>query len=138
MRRSVISGPIKALLPVMLAALFFYGCARKPPATAETETDSAQSASTPRPSPKTPFEQDVQYVRDGQFTYIMVFSRKDGGVFDKDDVDYLKANSPGQTNQWVRTDDGRRVIAGTNFEFTPENLDALRKRFNVEDYGSGK
>ena len=122
----------------MLAALFFQGCTRKPPAPEVTERDPTQSESTPRPSPRTPFEQDVQYVRDGQFTYIMVFSRKDGGVFDKDDVSYLKANSPAQTNQWVKTDEGRRVIAGTNFEFTPENLDALRQRFNVEDYGSGK
>jgi hypothetical protein len=138
MRRSVIPGPIKALLPIMLAALFFYGCTRKPPAPEVAGTGNAQSASTPAPSPRTPFEQDVQYVRDGQFTYIMVFSRKDGGVFDKEDVNYLKANSPGQTNQWLKTDEGRRVIAGTNFEFTPENLDALRQRFNVEDYGSGK
>jgi hypothetical protein len=138
MRRGIIPGPIKALLLIMLAALFFYGCTRQPPAPEETATNSAQNASTPTPSPRTPFEQDVQYVRDGQFTYIMVFSRKDGGIFDKDDVAYLKANSPGQTNQWVKTDEGRRVIAGTNFEFTPENLDALRQRFNVEDYGSGK
>jgi hypothetical protein len=80
----------------------------------------------------------VQYVRDGQFTYILVFSRKDDGVFDKDDVDYLTANSPAQTNQRIKSEGGRRVIIGTNFEFTPENFDALRKRFNVEDYGSGK
>ncbi|MEA2176026.1 MAG: hypothetical protein QOD00_3618 [Blastocatellia bacterium] len=122
------------MLLLMLAASLFCGCAR----TAKEEPDTAQGATTPRPSPKTPFEQDVQYVRDGQFAYIFVFSRKDGGVFDKDDVDYLKANSPSQTNQWIKTEEGRRVIAGTNFEFTPENLDALRKRFNVEDYGSGK
>jgi hypothetical protein len=138
MRRSIIPGPIKALLLLMLAALLCYGCTRKPPTPEVTGTDSAQDAATPRPSPGTPFEQDVQYVRDGQFTYILVFSRKDGGVFDKDDVDYLKANSPGQTNQWLKTDGGRHVIAGTNFEFTPENLEALRQRFNVEDYGSGK
>ncbi len=76
-------------------------------------------------------------MRDGQFSYMYVFARQDNGPLDKDDVAYLKENAPKETNMWVRTDDGRRVIAGTNFEFKPENLDALRKRFNVEDY-SGK
>lgn len=124
------------LLATVLAAALFYGCGRS--STQSTDETKAARPGTQKPSPKTPFEQDVQYVRDGQFTYILVFSRKDGGVFDKGDVDYLKANSPKETNQWVKTEEGHRVIAGTNFEFTTENLDALRKRFNVEDYGSGK
>jgi hypothetical protein len=88
-------------------------------------------------SAQTPFEQDLQYVRNGQFNYILVFSRKDNNAFDKDDISYLKANSPKETNQWVRTEQGRRIIAGSNFEFTQEHMDALRQRFNVEDY-SGK
>jgi hypothetical protein len=134
--RRIIPGPVKALLAIILASVFFQGCSRT--MMVKEEPDPAQSATTPRPAPKTPFEQDVQYVRDGQFTYILVFSRKDGGVFDKDDVDYLTANSPSQTNQRIKSEGGRRVIVGTNFEFTPENFDALRKRFNVEDYGSGK
>ena len=134
-----ITGPIALLVLMALASLLPQGCSRTgQPAQELRVTQGEQSASTPRPSPRTPFEQDVQYVRDGQFTYILVFSRKDGGPFDREDIDYLKANSPAQTNQWVKSEEGRRVICGTNFEFTAENLDALRKRFNVEDYGSGK
>jgi hypothetical protein len=34
----------------------------------------------------------------------------------------------------VKTDDGRRVIIGTNFEYTAEQVTALFKRFNIEDY----
>jgi hypothetical protein len=68
---------------------------------------------------------------------MFVFSKKDGGVFTSDDITFLKANSPPETNQWVKTDEGRRVIAGTNFEFKQEHFDALNTRFNVEDW-SGK
>ena len=94
---------------------------------------NTSSASTPK-QPQTPFERDLDYVRKGQFTYVFVFSRKDSGAFDKDDIAYLKANSPAETNQWISTDAGRRVIAGTNFEFKPEHFDALKQRFNIEDY----
>ena len=68
---------------------------------------------------------------------LFIFSRKEGGAFTRDDIAYLKANSPAETNQWISTDEGRRVIAGTNFEFKPEHFDALKQRFNIEDY-SGK
>ena len=73
-------------------------------------------------------------MRDGQYTYMYVLARPDDGALDTADIAYLKENTPRETNMWVKTEDGRRAIAGTNFEFTPENLAALRKRFNVEDY----
>jgi hypothetical protein len=105
------------------------------------KTDSGSSGSgSPQskaaPTPATDFERQLQYVRDGQFAHIYVFARKDGGAFDKDDVAYLTANSPvgEKTNMRVKTEDSRRVIVGTNFEYTQENFDALGKRFNIEDY----
>lgn len=63
-----------------------------------------------------------------------VFARKDGAVMNKEDIAYLKDNSPPQTNMWVATEENHRVIAGTNFDFPQENFDALGKRFVVEDY----
>lgn len=98
---------------------------------------SSNPVTASSPKPQTPFERDLDYVRKGQFTYVFIFSRPDGGVFDKEDITYLKTNSPPETNQWIVTEDKRRVIAGTNFEFKPENFEALNKRFKVEDY-SGK
>jgi len=86
------------------------------------------------PTPQTPLERDLDYVRLGQFTYMFVFSRKDGGVFTSEDISYLKSNSPKETNQWVSSDGGRRVIAGTNFEFKQEHFDALSKRFQIANY----
>lgn len=81
-----------------------------------------------------PFEQDLDYVRKGQFAHVYVISRSDGAPLTREDIAYLKANSHPETNMWVITDEGRRAIAGTNFDWTPENFAALGKRFVVEDY----
>jgi hypothetical protein len=124
-----------AVMSLALVAGFSSACGKKSDSKSQSPANTS-SASTPR-QPQTPFERDLDYVRKGQFAYIYVFSRKDGGAFDKDDIAYLKTNSPAETNQWVSTDEGRRVIAGTNFEFKPEHFDALKQRFNIEDY-SGK
>ena len=32
------------------------------------------------------------------------------------------------------TEEGRKVIAGTNFDLAKGNLDLIKKRYNVEDY----
>lgn len=89
------------------------------------------------PKQQTQLEKDLDFVRTGQFIYVFIFTRKDGGIFTSDDNTYLKANSPQETNQWIISDGGRRVIAGTNFEFKQEHFDALNKRFNIENV-SGK
>lgn len=81
-----------------------------------------------------PFERDLDYVRKGNFRHVYVIRRTDNQPLAKDDVEYLKQNSHPQTNMWIKTDEGRRVIAGTNFDWTPENWGALYKRFTIEDY----
>lgn len=88
---------------------------------------------SPAPTPKTGFEADLEYVRKGQYTYVWIFSRKDGKTLDKVDAAYLRTNAP-QVVDWVTTDEGKRVIAGTNFDLAQGNLELLKKRFVVEDY----
>ena len=125
-----------ALLGALLLATAFPGGCRKTSDSSNSSSGTTQSqAATPTP-PRTDFEQKLQYVRDGQFHHIYVFTRKDNGVFDRADVEYLTANSPvgEKTNMRVKTDDGQRVVIGTNFEYTQEQFDALAKRFNIEDY----
>ena len=95
--------------------------------------ESATAPSSPAPSPKTGFEADLDYVRKGQYTYVWVFSRKDGNPLDKDDAAYLRKNAP-QVVDWVTSDQGRKVIAGTNFDLARGNLELLKKRFVVDDY----
>jgi hypothetical protein len=79
------------------------------------------------------FEKDLKYIKDGQFSYVWVFSRKDGKPLDKDDSAFLRVNAP-QVVDWVVTDGGKKVIAGTNFNLEEGNLEKLRKRFIAEDY----
>ena len=65
---------------------------------------------------------------------VYTIARPDGNPLDAEDIAYLKANAHPQTNYWIRTDEGRRVIAGTNFNWSTENMEALGRRFTVEDY----
>lgn len=102
-----------------------------------TNRPASDSAATTQPlmspAPRTAFERDLQFIRNGQFTHVWVFSRQDGKPIDKEDAAYLRANAP-QVIDWVTTDEGKRVIAGTNFDLEQGNLPQLRQRFVVEDY----
>jgi len=80
------------------------------------------------------FERDLQSMKTADFDFIFAFRRKDGGVFDSEDKKYLRANTPTGTNRFVSTDEGRAFIAGSRYLFSPENIEALRSRFLVEDY----
>ena len=120
---------------VVLLTLLFVACGGGSPSTS-TNTPTAQSSPAPAASPLTGFEKDLQYIRNGQYTYMWVFSRKDGKPLDKEDSAFLRKNAP-QVVDWVTTDEGRKVIGGTNFNLEEGNLEALKKRFIAEDY-SGK
>jgi len=98
-------------------------------------SEAAQTQPTPHRSPLTKFESDLQFVRNGLYTYIWVFSRKDGKPIDREDAAYLRKNAP-QVVDWVGTDDGKRFIGGTNFDLEQGNLELLKKRFVIEDYSA--
>jgi hypothetical protein len=122
------------ILTFLVSGLLFTSCSStNNPTTAEEPTPAQTS---PASSPKTGFEADLDYVRKGQYTYIWVFSRKDGKPLDKDDAAFLRKNAP-QVVDWVTSDQGKKVIAGTNFDLAKGNLELLKKRFIAEDY-SGK
>lgn len=88
---------------------------------------------TPAPSPRTEFEEALDFVRKGQYTYVWVLARKDGKPLDSDDGAFLRKTAP-QVVDWVTTEKGKRVIAGTNFNLEEGNLEVLKKRYDVEDY----
>jgi hypothetical protein len=126
---------LKATL--LLIILLLSACGGSTPRTSTTSTTPQPAATAaPAPSPQTQFEKDLQYIRNGQYTYIWVFSRKDGKPLDSTDSAFLRTNAP-QVVDWVTTEGGKKVIAGTNFNLEEGNLDALRKRYVAEDY-SGK
>lgn len=110
----------------------FTACRRGASSNDETPDNSTYR---PESTPATQFERDLKYVRDGHFTYVWIFSRKDGKQLTKEDSEALHVNAP-KVVDWVKTDQNR-VIAGSNFPLEAPQLAALQKRFNIEDY-SGK
>ena len=125
----------RGLILFLGLALLLTACNGSAPGNANSNSASATPAS-PAPSPLEGFEKDLQYIRNGQYTYVWVFSRKDGKPLEPTDSIFLRANAP-QVVDWVTTDEGRKVIAGTNFNLEEGNLKAIKKRFVTEDY-SGK
>jgi hypothetical protein len=119
---------------LLLSSLSLCACAGAPPAANNnTATQSpTRAAATPQASPLTGFAKDLQYVRNGGFTYIYTFARKDGKPLDRDDGAFLRTNAP-QVVDWVTTDEGKKVIGGTNFNLEEGNLAVLKKRFVTED-----
>ena len=122
-------------LAVGITAAASAGCRQNNNLPAEVPADTSPGKPASKPTPRT-FEGDLQYVRNGQYTHIWVFSRKDGRALDKDDAAFLRTNAT-QVVDWVTTNEGKKVIAGTNFVLEQGNLAILKKRFVVEDY-SGK
>ena len=90
-----------------------------------------QKSDTP---PKSDFERSLDTVRRGSYVRIYVIRRTDGQPLQPDDRLYLRQNTPMETGMWVLTGDSRAAIAGAGFEFEPKHLEALSKRFTVEDY----
>jgi hypothetical protein len=113
------------------AGLALVACRPNSPGSMTSESPSNQPS--PKGSPLSSFERDLQFVRNGQYSYIWVFSRKDGKVLDKDDGAYLRSNAP-QVVDWVISDEGKKAIGGTNFNLEEGNMGLLKKRFVVEDY----
>ena len=121
------------LLLILIFVVLVAGCGG---GSAPSNVNSSSAAATPAgpsPSPLTGFEKDLQYIRNGQYTYVWIFSRKDGKPLEPADSIFLRANAP-QVVDWVTTDEGKKVIAGTNFNLEEGNLEALKKRYVAEDY----
>ena len=127
-----ITYPTLAVMSLLLAAISSTSCSDVKTNSGSPVSPSAQSS--PAPSPKTGLEADLAYVRKGQYTYVWVFSRKDGKPLDGNDGAFLTTNAP-QVVDWVTSDPGKKyVVAGTNFDLAKGNLELLKKRFNAEDY----
>ena len=128
---------MRSLTILIAVVLLFAGCGGSAPKNANSSsTPSETPTAVPSPTPQSEFEKDLQFIRNGGYTYIYIISRKDGKPLEPTDSDFLRKNAP-QIVDWARTDGGKKVIAGTNFNLEEGNLGALKKRYNVEDY-SGK
>jgi hypothetical protein len=127
-------GPIRPI--GLVFALLLGACSGSAPETSNTTTSTATATPAgPSPSPLTDFEEALRFVRNGQYTYVYVFSRKDGKPLQSEDSDYLKTNAP-QLVDKAATKDKMKVVGGTNFNLEEGNLELLKKRFVVEDYSA--
>ncbi len=125
MMRKIPRNRFAATLVVVTTLLNACG-SREPPTNAPAPTPETTAQSTPVSSPLTGFAKDLQYVKNGRFSHIWVFSRKDGKPLDKDDSAFLRTNAP-QVVDWVITDEGKKVIGGTNFNLEEGNLGQLEE-----------
>jgi hypothetical protein len=126
---------LKSAAIILLVLLVLSGCGKSAPEanTTSTTASPAPAQATPRSSPRTEFEEALQHVKNGRFTYIWVFTRKDGKPFTPEDSPILRSNAP-QVVDWVKADGNKKFLAGTNFDLEQNNLTQLRKRYVVELY----
>jgi hypothetical protein len=115
-------------VPFVLLAILFVSCASNP------ENPEANAPVAKEVAKKPELTEKLEYVQQGDFSYVFLFRRRDGSALDSADRKFLRENSSPSVNQWVVTDDGKAAIAGTNFRIDPKNLAALKKRFLVDDY----
>jgi hypothetical protein len=116
---------------VLIGSLtIFAGGCHKP---AEQTQSESSAPSKPVASPLVGFDKDLQFVKNGQYSYIYVFSRKDGKPLQSEDSQVLRKEAP-QMVDCVTSDEGKKAICGTNFNLEEGNMGSLKKRFVVEDY----
>jgi hypothetical protein len=124
---------VRSVIAIVVAACLVSFSACKQKADDDTPDNSTYR---PESTPATQFERDLKYIRDGHFTHVWIFSRKDGKELTSEDSAALRTNAP-KVVDWVTTDGNKKVIGGSNFDLEPAQMAALQKRFKVEDY-SGK
>ena len=125
---------MRSLTILIVVVLLFAGCGGSAPKSANSSSTPSEPSPSPvpSPSPQTAFEKDLQFIRNGGYTYIYIISRKDGKPLEPTDSTFLRTNAP-QIVDWASTD-RMKAVAGTNFNLEEGNLGALKKRFNVETY----
>lgn len=83
---------------------------------------------------KTDLATDIKDMETAGLEHIFILRRKDGGVFDKDDRQFLRENAPVELlNRRVSSDEGKAFVFGTNYMIPPEIVKKWRERFSVEE-----
>jgi hypothetical protein len=124
---------LKCLLIVVLT-LLLSGCNRSTPETSVSNPTPLPSP-LPTSTPLSDFDEALRFVKNGQFTYIWVFTRKDGKPFDPGDSVILKTRAR-QIVDFTMTKDRKRGVGGSNFPFEDADLAELQKRYLIEDYSA--
>ena len=130
---------MKRLLTICVSAIALCSCGpneRIMNSAAENRSEQARAANTAAntaPAPRT-FEQDLNAMRNADFSFIYVFRRKDGGVLDADDKSFITRTTPSEINRRALADEGKALILGSNFRLPDDNLQQFKERFFFEDH----
>ena len=79
-------------------------------------------------------QHDIDAMKTADFNFIFVFRRKDGGVIDSDDKQFVNQYTPTETNRRILSDGGRAIIMGANYRWPPETIKLFSERFEIEDH----
>jgi hypothetical protein len=137
LRLSEISGVVLVLLSV-----FSYGCQfpAEPSGMNDPKSEVSKSADI-TPTPKidiTAYEQELKSMQVAGFDYIFVLKRKDGTAFTSEDKGFVREKKHYAANRFSFIEDERTLFIGSNYEFSEENLNALKERFEFKDYSKPK
>jgi hypothetical protein len=124
--------PTVAIILTIIVGLSISGC-RHPASSPTSDETPDTSTYKPAPTPASELEQKLKFVRDAHFTYVWLFTRKDGAVFTKEDTEILHTNAPAVVD-WLKVGDMKQFIAGSNFPIEPPQMAVLQKRYKIEDY----
>ena len=89
---------------------------------------------TSTPVPLNSLEQEIRSMQTADFNFIYIFRRKDGAPLDAADKKAASDNLPPEVNRRKVIEDGKAVIIGSNYRLPPENFEALKSRFAIEDH----
>ena len=81
----------------------------------------------------TTLEKDIADMRTADFSIILVLRRRDRAVMDADDRSLIRQQTD-QANRRVSSDGGKAVVVGSNFPILVEKYEALRDRFDIENF----
>jgi hypothetical protein len=122
------------IFSLLIFLLMVLGCQPSQTVLKDRQPTPESSVESTPGIPVDDFQDRLKSVQTGNFDFVYVFRRKDDRVFDSEDKKFLRENLPPDTNQKQLTADDKALIIGSNYVFPPENLDALKKRFKMEDY----
>ncbi|NNE65582.1 MAG: hypothetical protein HKN33_03375 [Pyrinomonadaceae bacterium] len=114
-------------LALAVSVFFIGGCS--PGQEANSNAPTKKPTNTP-----TEAEVEVESLRTADFDYIYSLKRKDGEPMDSEDKKFVKNNAHYATNRFTLSKDETTIFVGSNYKFDPNGLDALKERFEFEDF----
>lgn len=123
------SGLAAELLIVLLFGIALTACQPNQTVLRSAPSPVPEASLEPR---RTDLVTDIREIREAGIDNIFVIRRHDGGVFDKDDRQFLRENVPVEMDRRISSDDGKAFILASKYIVPPETVRKWRTRFDVE------